>query len=83
MNQQFAAGCEAAKVRLGPMDKRRKSDRNYYNGWNSFTAATIPPSTLNNQAPTADQGAPAASGDTDTEAVKRLNEQELRRLKGQ
>jgi hypothetical protein len=82
MSQQFISGCEAAKVRLTPTDIKRKSAPDYRRGWNSYTGTTTPPPATNSQGPTPDQGAPAASTDTDAEAVKRLNEQELKRLKG-
>ena len=81
-NQQFIFGCEAAKARLTPKDVRRKSDPEYRRGWNSYTDATTPTAALDSQIPTVNQGAPTQSPDTDSDAVKRLNEQELRRLNG-
>jgi hypothetical protein len=82
MNQQFIFGCEAAKVRLAPKDVKRKSDPDYRRGWNSYTDTTTPTAALDSPAPTVNQGASAASPDTDADAAKRLNEQELRRLNG-
>src|ERR1700680_864480 len=64
MNQQFILGCEAAKVRLGPKDIKRKSDPDYRRGWNSYTDTTKPPAATGSQAPTVDQGASAASRNT-------------------
>jgi len=81
MNQQFILGCEAAKVRLTPRDIKRKSAPDYRRGWNSYTGTTTPPAATNSQAPTVHQGASAASPDTDADAAKRLNEQELKRLR--
>jgi DNA-binding helix-hairpin-helix protein with protein kinase domain len=82
MNQQFIFGCEAAKARLTPKDVKRKSDPDYRRGWNSYTDTTTPTAALDNHAPTVNQGTPAESTDADFGAIKRLNEQELRRLSG-
>jgi DNA-binding helix-hairpin-helix protein with protein kinase domain len=84
MNQQFILGCEAAKARLTPKDIKRKSDPDYRRGWNSDigTNTPVPAPDSQAQAPAVDQGASAAPNDADTDAVKRLNEQELKRLKG-
>jgi len=84
MNQQFVLGCEAAKARLTPRDIKRKSDPEYRRGWNSYTgtATPVPAPDSQAQAPTVDQGASAAPNDADADAVKRLNERELKRLKG-
>jgi DNA-binding helix-hairpin-helix protein with protein kinase domain len=81
INQQFILGCEAAKVRLGPKDIKRKSDPDYRRGWNSYADTTTPPPATGSQALIVDQGASAASPDTDADAAKRLNEQELKRLR--
>jgi hypothetical protein len=81
-SQEFVLGCEAAKARLTPKDIKRKSDPNYRRGWNSYTDTTTPALAPASQAPTADQGASAVPNDADADAVKRLNEQELKRLKG-
>jgi hypothetical protein len=81
MNQQFVFGCEAAKAQLTPYDIKRKSDRNYRRGWNGYAGAATPAPAPDGQAPTVDQDTSAASGDTDGDAAKRLNEQELKRLK--
>jgi DNA-binding helix-hairpin-helix protein with protein kinase domain len=81
MNQQFIFGCEEAKVRLGPKDIKRKSDPDYRRGWNSYADTSTPPPATGGQAPIVDQGASAASPDTDADAAKRLNEQELKRLR--
>jgi hypothetical protein len=82
MNQQFIFGCEEAKVRLSPNDLKRKSDPDYRRGWNSYTGTPTPTAALDSQVPTVNQGAPTQSPDTDSDASKRLNEQELRRLNG-
>ena len=81
MSQQFISGCEAAKVRLTPNDIKRKSAPDYRRGWNSYTGTPTPPPATNSQSPNADQGASATSPDTDADAAKRLNEQELKRLR--
>jgi hypothetical protein len=81
MNQQFILGCEAAKERLTPRDIKRKSDPDYRRGWNSYADTTTPLPATGSQAPIVDQGASAASPDTDADAAKRLNEQELKRLR--
>jgi hypothetical protein len=81
MNQQFTLGCEAAKAGLTAKDVKRKSDPDYRRGWNSYTGtsyAGFPESRV----PTAEQDAPAESEPTDADSVKRLNEQELRRITG-
>jgi len=82
MNQRFIFGCEAAKARLIQKDVKRKSDPNYRRGWNSYTDTTTPTAALDSQVPIVNQGAPTQSADTDSDAAKRLNEQELRRLNG-
>jgi DNA-binding helix-hairpin-helix protein with protein kinase domain len=83
-NQQFISGCEAAKVRLAPTDKKLISDRDYRRGWNSSTGTTIPLPAFKNEATSAEQGASAAlPRDTDADAATRLNAQELKRLTGQ
>jgi len=82
MSQEFVLGCEAAKARLTPTEIKRKSDPDYRPGWNSYTdTATTAPAPAS-QIPTVEQGAFAAPNDADADAVKRLNEQELKRLKG-
>ena len=81
-NQQFMFGCEAAKVRLAPKDMKRKSDPDYRRGWNSYTDTTTPTAALDSPAPTLNQGSSTESPDGDSDAAKRLNEQELRRLNG-
>jgi hypothetical protein len=80
MNQQFTFGCEAAKARLTPKDVKRKSDPDYRRGWNSYTGTTTPAPVPDSQAPAVEQGGPLASPDPDADAVRRLNEQELKRL---
>jgi hypothetical protein len=80
MNQQFMFGREEAKVRLSPKDMKRKSDPDYRRGWNSYTGTTTPPPAPDGHAPAVDQGASATQPDTDADASKRLNEQELKRL---
>jgi hypothetical protein len=82
ISQEFVLKCEAAKARLTPKDIKRKSDPNYRRGWNSYTDTTTPALAPASQAPTVDQGASAVPNDADADAVKRLNEQELKRLKG-
>lgn len=77
MDQQFILGCEAAKARLIPKDSKRKSDPDYRRGWNSYTGTTP-----DSQAPAVDQVGSAAPNDADADPVKKLNEQELKRLKG-
>jgi DNA-binding helix-hairpin-helix protein with protein kinase domain len=87
MNQQFILGCEAARIRLAPKDTKRKSDPDYRRGWNSYTGTTTPPATstpppaASSQAPTVDQGVSAVLRDADADAARRLNEQELKRLR--
>ena len=81
MSQQFTLGCEAAKARLTSKDVKRKSDPDYKRGWNSFTGSSSPP-VPEAHVPTAEQGAPAESEAMDADSVKRLNEQELRRITG-
>jgi hypothetical protein len=81
INQQFVLGCEAAKVRLTPKDIKRNSDSDYRRGWNSYSGTTTPPPATSSQATTVDQGASAPSPDPDADAAKRLNEQELKRLR--
>jgi hypothetical protein len=83
MNQQFIVGCEAAKVRLTPKDIKRNSNQDYRRGWNSYTGTTtqLPAPDSQAPAPTIDQGGSATPNDADADAVKRLNEQELKRLK--
>jgi DNA-binding helix-hairpin-helix protein with protein kinase domain len=76
MSPQFISGCEAAKARLIPSDKKRDLAPDYKRGWNSYTGTTTPAPTPDRQAPT------AAPNDADADAVKRLNEHELKRLKG-
>jgi hypothetical protein len=80
MNQQFISGCETAKMRLTPTDIKRKSAVDYRRGWNSYTGTPTPPPATNSQAPTVDHGASVTPPDTDADATKRLNEQELKRL---
>jgi hypothetical protein len=82
MNQEFIAGCEAAKLRLASTYEKGKSNRDYRRGWNSYNGTATPAPAAGSQAPTVDQGAPQASPDADAEAVRRLNEQELKRMKG-
>jgi hypothetical protein len=79
-NQQFILGCEAAKARLTPRDIKQKSDPEYRRGWNRDTGPTtpVPAPDSQAQAPTAS----AAPNEADADAVKRLNEQEFKRLKG-
>jgi hypothetical protein len=81
MNQQFTLGCEAAKARLTAKDVKRKSDPDYRRGWNSYAGSSSPP-VPEARVPTAEQGAAAESEATDVDSVKRLNEQELRRIMG-
>jgi hypothetical protein len=81
MNQQFTLGCEAAKTRLITKDVKRNSDPDYRRGWNSYTG-TSSPGFPESRVPTAEQDAPAGSEPTDADSVKRLNEQELRRIIG-
>jgi hypothetical protein len=82
MNQQFISGCEAAKARLTPKDSKRKSDPDYRRGWNSYISTTTPTPGPDRQAPAVDQVGSAAPNDADADPVKRLNEQELKRLNG-
>jgi DNA-binding helix-hairpin-helix protein with protein kinase domain len=81
MNQQFTLGCEAAEARLTAKDVKRKSDPDYRRGWNSYAGSSSPP-VPEARVPTAEQGAAAESEATDVDSVKRLNEQELRRITG-
>jgi hypothetical protein len=82
INEQFILGCEAAKMRLTPKDIMRKSDPDYRRGWNSYIETATPAPAPDSQTPTVDKGASAASSDTNADAAKRLNEQELKRLNG-
>jgi hypothetical protein len=41
-NLEFAAGCEAARVRLTPTDLKRKANPDYRRGWNSYSTETPP-----------------------------------------
>jgi len=85
MNPQFIAGCEAAKVWLTPKDIRRRADADYRRGWNTYTGSSPapsnsppapgPPVPLNTQIP------PNNSSTADEDVTKRLNEQELQRLR--
>jgi hypothetical protein len=59
----------------------RKTELNYRRGWNSYTDTPEPPLIPDSQAPTIDQGTSATSPDADADAVKRLNEQELKGLR--
>jgi hypothetical protein len=81
MNQQFTLGCEEAKVRLSPKDMKRKSDPDYRRGWNSYTDTATPTAAPDIQTPTV-QGASTEAPERDSDAAKRLNEQELKRLQG-
>jgi hypothetical protein len=82
MDQQFILGCEAARARLIPKGSKRKSDPDYRRGWNSYTGTTTPTPASDSQAPVVDQVGSAALNDADADPVKRLNEQELKRLNG-
>jgi hypothetical protein len=81
ISQQFISACEAAKIRLTPSDIKRKSAPDYRRGWNSYTGTTTPPPAPDGPAPAVDQGASAPPPDADADAAKRLNEQELKRLR--
>jgi hypothetical protein len=83
MDQQFILGCEAAKARLIRTDSKRKSNPDYRRGWNSYTGTTTPAPAPDSLAPAVDQVGSAAPNDADADPVKRLNEQELKRLNGQ
>jgi hypothetical protein len=85
-SSEFAAGCEAAKARLTPVDTKRKSDPEYRRGWNTAPGTQIAapssapapgmPIPLINQAPSSE---PPGS---DADVAKKLNEQELLRVRG-
>jgi DNA-binding helix-hairpin-helix protein with protein kinase domain len=87
----FFSGCEAARARFAPIDVKRKSDPEYRRGWNSNTGVAIspPPVTVSPPAapgpptPLIGQAPPIEPSATDDDPARRLNEQELRRLKGQ
>jgi hypothetical protein len=81
MKQEFTLRCEAAEARLTAKDVKRKSDPDYRRGWDSYSGSSSPP-VPEARVPTAEQGAVAESEATDVDSVKRLNEQELRRITG-
>jgi hypothetical protein len=80
MNPQFIAGCEAAKAWLIPKDIRRRADADYRRGWNTYTGTPLPPQVLT---PPVEQRPPANQNPTDADMANRLNEHELRRIRGQ
>jgi hypothetical protein len=82
-SQNFVFGCGAAKARLTSLDKRRNSDRQYRQGWNSYTGLITPPPAPDVRAPPAERNTISAPQDSDTDAADRLNAQELKRLGGQ
>jgi len=83
MNQQFILGCEAAKARINHKDMRRRADAEYRRGWNTYTGNVSPPPAPESQTPTSQQGPPTEPSATDADLARRLNEQELMRIKGQ
>jgi hypothetical protein len=80
MNQELIAGCEAAKVRLVPKDIRRKADTEYRRGWNTYNGTATPVPQV--QVPPVEQSPAINPSPTDADIANRLNEQELRRIRG-
>lgn len=82
-SQEFITGCEAAKARLTPKDIRRKSDPEYYRGWNDYAGVIKPPAGPDLQGSPIGQGATEIPRDSETGPADRLNRQERKRLQGQ
>jgi DNA-binding helix-hairpin-helix protein with protein kinase domain len=82
-SQDFVFGCEAAKVRLTPIEIKRKSDPEYRRGWNSYTGLIKPSSAPDVRGSPVEQSTIDTPRDSETEAAGRLNAQELKRLQGQ
>jgi hypothetical protein len=81
-SQDFAFGCESAKARLTPIDKKRKSDPEYRRGWNSYSGPIKPPSAPDVHGSPVEQSTIDTPRGSETEAADRLNAQELKRLGG-